>query len=424
MVELRRQNQSHGVSLRARPIISVVMPCLNEERSVGACVRQALGSIAEMGVSGEVVVSDNGSTDRSVEEAERAGARVVRCPDRGYGNTVQFGVERAYGEFIVMGDADGSYDFSSLQEFVRPLQEGMDLVMGNRFRGGIRLGAMPWKNRWIGNPALTFVLNAFFHVGIGDAHCGLRAFSREAFERMQLESPGMEFASEMVVKAAKRKMRIVEVPTILDRDGRDRAPHLAPWRDGWRHLKFLLMFSPLHLFLIPGTILAVLGLLLLLFPAAGASRIAGFRLDVHWMVLGALLLVVGVQVVQFGIVARLYTVTHRFPEPDGALDWLRAHLRFEYGALLGIVLLAVGFGIDGYVLWKWIKADFGTLDKVRPALVATTSMAVGVQFFFFSFCVAIISPPAARSATGDDSACAPTAGKRRRRLTDREKDTL
>jgi glycosyltransferase involved in cell wall biosynthesis len=413
MVELREQNQSNQLGLGDRPIVSVVMPCLNEERTVGGCVRQALAAIAKMDVAGEVVVSDNGSTDESVAEAERAGARVVHCPDPGYGNAVRFGVERTCGEFVVMGDSDGSYDFGYLPGFVEPLRKGVDLAMGNRFRGGIRPGAMPWKNRWIGNPVLTFVLNVLFHVRIGDTNCGLRAFSRVAFERMQLESPGMEFASEMVVKAAKCKMRIVEVATTLDRDGRNRQPHLAPWRDGWRNLKFLLMFSPLHLFLIPGTVLALLGLLLLLLPAAGVFRIATLRFDIHWMVLGVLLLVVGVQVVQFGAVARLYMVTHRFPEPDRALDWLRGHLRFEHGLLLGVALLAVGLGIDVWILWEWIQAQFGTLARVRPALVASALIAVGVQFIFFSFCVAIVSPPDTRPRAGGDSRAAPTVGKRR-----------
>jgi len=379
-------------TVATRPVVSVVLPCLNEERTVGGCVQKALRALADVGLSGEVIVSDNGSQDNSVAVAEQSGARVVHCPEPGYGNAVRVGVEQSLGDLIIMGDADGSYDFSAIKPFIEQLQDGADLVMGNRFRGGIRPGAMPWKNRWIGNPVLTSVLNLFFHVRIGDAHCGLRGFSRVAFERMQLESPGMEFASEMVVKAAKCKMRISEVPATLDPDGRDRPPHLSPWRDGWRHLKFMLMFSPLHLFLIPGAALIVLGLLLMLIPFGGDYQIAGLRFGVHWMVLGALLLVVGVQVVQFGVVARLHTVTHRFPEPDRALDWLRGHVRFGHGALLGGVLLAIGLGIDLWVLREWIRAHFGALEMIRPALVATGLTAVGVQTIFFSFLVAIVNP--------------------------------
>ena len=240
-MESLARDESRCSTLAGGPLVSVVMPCLDEERTVGACVRKALNALADMGLPGEVVVSDNGSMDNSVAVAERAGARVVHCPDRGYGSAVRFGVEHARGNLVVLGDSDGSYDFSTIEKFIRPLVDGADLVMGNRFLGGIRPGAMPWKNRYLGNPALNGLLNLFFHVGIGDSHCGLRAFSRAAFERMQLECPGMELASEMVVKAAKRHLRIVEVPTTLDPDGRNRPPHLAPWRDGWRHLKFLLM---------------------------------------------------------------------------------------------------------------------------------------------------------------------------------------
>lgn len=395
-------------TVATRPVVSVVLPCLDEERTVGGCVQKALRALADVGLSGEVVVSDNGSKDNSVAVAEQFGARVVHCPERGYGNAVRFGVEQSRGDLIIMGDADGSYDFGAIKPFIEQLQDGADLVMGNRFRGGIRPGAMPWKNRWIGNPVLTSLLNFFFRVDIGDAHCGLRGFSRVAFERMQLECPGMEFASEMVVKAAKRKMRISEVCTTLDPDGRDRPPHLAPWRDGWRHLKFMLMFSPLHLFLIPGAALIVLGLLMMLIPSGGIYRIASLRFDVHWMVLGALLLVVGVQVVQFGVVARLYTVTHRFPEPDRALDWLRGHLRFGHGLLLGWALFAVGLGIDVWVLREWIRAHFGALEMIRPALVATGLMAVGVQTIFFSFLVAIVNTPPIHTGHQVGSSAAPT----------------
>ncbi|NQT12356.1 MAG: glycosyltransferase family 2 protein [Planctomycetes bacterium] len=401
MVELRKQTSSGHESVTDRPLVSVVMPCLDEERTVASCVQKALHVMAEMGVAGEVVVSDNGSTDNSVAEAVEAGARVVHCPERGYGNAVRFGVEASRGDFVIMGDADSSYDFGSIERFIRPLQEGADLVMGNRFLGGIRPGAMPWKNRYLGNPALTKLLNLFFRTGVGDAHCGLRGFSRTAFQRMRLESRGMEFASEMVVKAAKREMQIVEVPTTLDPDGRDRPPHLAPWRDGWRHLKFLLMFSPLHLFLIPGAILVVIGLLLLLLPAGGTYRIADFHFDVHWMVLGVLLLVVGVQILEFGILARLYTVTHRFPERDPTLEWLRRHLKVEYGLLLGTALFGIGMAIDIWVLMEWIDAQFGQLQRVRPALVATALVAVGVQVVFFSFLFAILDSGADQKMSCD-----------------------
>jgi hypothetical protein len=400
MTEVCEAESSDPTERDERPRVSVVMPCLNEDRTVAACVQNALAALAELRLPGEVIVSDNGSEDNSVAAAEQVGARVVHCAERGYGSALRFGVEQSRGQFIVMGDCDGSYDFRSIGPFLDSLQKGAHLVMGNRFLGGIEPGAMPWKNRYLGNPLLTWILNLFFHVGIGDAHCGLRAFSREAFDRMQLECSGMEFASEMVVKAAKRGMRIVEVPTVLHHDGRGRPSHLLPWRDGWRHLKFLLMFSPLHLFLIPGVFLVVVGLLFLLLPAGGVFRVSGLHLDVHWMVLAVLLLVVGVQVVQFGVLARLYTVVHRFPEHDPPLEWLRAHFRIEYGILFGVCFFGLGFGIDSWVLWEWIQAGFGTLEKVRPAILATALMAVGVQFVFFSFLAEIMSTPAAKEPRG------------------------
>ena len=253
-------------------LVSVVIPCLNEERTVASCVEKARQALDAMGLLGEVVVSDNGATDRSALLAEQAGARVVVCRARGYGNAVRFGVEQSRGQWIVMGDADGSHDLSTIASFVGPLGQGADLVIGNRFRGGIRPGAMPWKNRYLGNPALTTLLNLLFHTNVGDAHCGLRSFSREAFDRMQLECAGMELASEMVVKAAKRRMRIVEVPTTHHPAGRDRPPPLHPRRDGSRHLRFLLMSSRWHLFLIPAAVLALAGLLALLFAAHGPTQ--------------------------------------------------------------------------------------------------------------------------------------------------------
>lgn len=375
------------------PRVSVVMPCLDEERTVGACVKNALVALAEAGWPGEVIVVDNGSHDGSVRAAIEAGARVVHCPNRGYGNAIRFGVEQSHGRLVVMGDSDGSYDFLSIRPFVESLQEGAHLVMGNRFLGGIQPGAMPWKNRYLGNPVLTWLLNRFFHVGIGDAHCGLRAFSREAFDRMELECTGMELASEMVVKAAKRGMRIVEVPTVLHHDGRGGPSHLAPWRDGWRHLKFLLMFSPLHLFLIPGLFLIIVGLLFLLLPAGGMLRVLGLHFDIHWMVLAVLLSVIGVQIVQFGVLARLYTVAHRFSEHDPLLEWFLTHFRIEHGILVGGGLFLLGFGIDGWVLAEWIGAGFGPLARVRPTILATGLMAVGVQCVFFSFLAEIMRSP-------------------------------
>src|SRR4051812_13948687 len=251
--------------------VSVIMPCLNEARTVGRCVDKAIRAMEELGVLGEVIVADNGSSDGSPEIARQHGARVVPVARRGYGSALQAGIAAARGRYVIMGDADDSYDFSRLEPFIERLREGHDLVMGNRFRGGIRPGAMPWHHRYIGNPVLTGILNLFFRSPIRDAHCGLRAFRRDSYARLDLRSPGMEFASEMVVRACLSRQKITEVPTVLHPDGRDRPPHLRSFRDGWRHLRFLLMSPPTFLFLIPGLLLTVLGL-----SAIPAAALAGY----------------------------------------------------------------------------------------------------------------------------------------------------
>ncbi len=371
------------------PVVSVVMPCLNEELTVGRCVEQAVAALAALGLLGEVVVCDNGSTDNSQRIASQAGARVVSCSERGYGNSVRTAILTSLGEFIVVADTDGSHDLSSLGAFVRPLQQGADLVIGNRFRGGIAAGAMPRLNRYFGNPGLTWLINRLCHAGVGDTQCGMRGMTRAASERMALECEGMELASEMLVKAARSGLRIVEVPTRMFRDGRDRGPHLLPGSDGWRHLKFLLMFSPLHLFLIPGAVATVLGLLLTLLPLRGVFRGGRYYLDIHWMVLGVLLLLMGIQIMQFGVIARLYTVVHCFPESDKTLDWLRRHLRLERGLIAGILLFGIGLAVDLWIAVEWIRPG-PALMQVRPALLATALMAIGTQTFFFSFLFAIM----------------------------------
>lgn len=374
--------------------VSVVMPCLNEAKTVVYCVKQAMTALREEGLDGEVVVSDNGSTDGSQQLAREAGARVVDCPDKGYGNALAYGIHQAKGRVVIMGDSDMSYDFSQLAKFVKPIEEqGADLVMGNRFRGGIQPGAMPWKNRYIGNPGLTFLMNVMFRTGAGDSLCGLRSFSKDAFRRMQTNCPGMEFAVEMVVKSARRGLKIMEVPTTLAPDGRGRPPHLKPFRDGWRVLKFLLMSSPLHLFLLPGALLALVGMVLGLIPVAGAAQIAGLHFDIHWMVLGLLLFLIGVQVAEFGILARVYSLKHLLDETDPSFELFQKSFRLEYGLILGVVTFLIGFGIDVSILYQWISTKFGELNQVRPALVATALMAFGVQTVFFCFLFAILNQP-------------------------------
>src|SRR2546421_10619744 len=275
--------------------VSVVMPCLNEARTVGRCVSKAKACLERLGVHGEVVVADNGSSDGSPDLARAAGARVVPVTRKGYGAALQGGIEAARGAYIIMGDADDSYDFNDLGPFIDRLRHGDELVMGNRFKGGIRPGAMPWLHRYVGNPVLTGILNMFFHTPIGDAHWGLRGFRKDAYQRLHLTTPGMEFASEMVVKASLMRQKISEVPIVLHPDGRDRPPHLRSFRDGWRHLRFLLLMCPLWLYLIPSGILLGGGLGLMAWLTAGPRTVLGVEFDVHTLLLGALCVIVGYQ---------------------------------------------------------------------------------------------------------------------------------
>src|SRR5438309_6617048 len=270
------------------PEVSVVMPCLNEARTVGRCIDKAMQALDEMLIQGEVVIADNGSTDGSQEIAREHGARVIHVERRGYGSALQAGIAAARGKYVIMGDADDSYDFGRIEPFIHQLRQGHDLVMGNRFQGGIRPGAMPRLHRYIGNPVLTGILNLFFHTPIGDAHCGLRGFRKDAYERLHLQTPGMEFASEMVVKACLNRQKITEVPIVLHPDGRDRPPHLRSFRDGWRHLRFLLLLCPRWLYMIPSVLLLAFGLGLMAWLTPGPRALGGVVLDLHSMLLGML----------------------------------------------------------------------------------------------------------------------------------------
>src|SRR5262245_60509637 len=286
--------------------VSVVMPCLNEARTVGTCVAKARASLETLGVRGEVIVADNGSKDGSQVIAEAHGARVVPVARKGYGAALQGGIAAAKGRFIIMGDADDSYDFTNLEPFITRLRQGDDLVMGNRFRGGIAPGAMPWHHKYIGNPVLTGILNLFFHTPISDAHCGLRGFRKDAYQRLALTTPGMEFASEMVVKATLHGQKISEVPTTLKPDGRDRPPHLRSFRDGWRHLRFLLLMCPLWLFLIPATLLIGAGVGLMAWLTPGPQQLGGVTFDIHSMLLGTLAILMGYQILWMWLFAKIH----------------------------------------------------------------------------------------------------------------------
>jgi glycosyltransferase involved in cell wall biosynthesis len=386
--------KSNGVPSLVPPVeVSVVMPCLNEARTLGHCIDQAARALHRLGVAGEVIVADNGSVDGSPDIARAHGARVVRVETKGYGSALQGGIAAARGRFIIMGDADASYDFSRLDGFLERLQAGDDLVMGNRFQGGIRPGAMPWLHRYLGNPVLTGILNLFFSSPIRDAHCGLRAFRKEAYERLGLTTPGMEFASEMVVKACLKGLRISEVPIVLYPDGRDRPPHLRSFRDGWRHLRFLLLLCPLWLYLIPASLLLGLGLTLMIWLTPGPRMLGLLGLDLHTMLFGVICVILGYQTLWLWAYARLYGWTSGLLPRETFSVGLFRYLNLERGLLVGTGLALAGLGQYLWLLSTWCASDFGALDggtTLRYALWGLTALVLGVQTVYGSFFVSMM----------------------------------
>ncbi len=372
--------------------VSIVLPCLDEAATVGTCVAKARQTLERMGVSGEVVVVDNGSTDDSAAIATAAGARVVSEPRAGYGSALMAGIKAARAPLVIMADADDSYDLTDLDGFVGALRDGADLVMGTRLRGRIEKGAMPVLNR-LGNPLLSGLLNLLFRAGVSDAHCGMRGFTAEAYRRMQLQTTGMDFASEMVIKAALSGMHIREIPITLHRDGRNRPPHLRVFRDGWRHLRFMLLFSPFYLFLLPGMLLMVLGALPLLLLGSGPRAIAGIQFDVHYMALGSLLTILGYQIVSTGFFAKVYSHAARLYTQDRTIDLLLRWFTLERGLVAGGILFAWGFVIDAVILVHWLQTGRGALDALRPAIQASTLMILGTQTIFSSFFLSMLLVP-------------------------------
>lgn len=373
--------------------VSVVMPCLNEARTVGVCVRKAVETLRRLGVRGEVVVADNGSTDGSQDIAREHGARVVNATRRGYGSALQAGIESARGQFIIMGDADDSYDFTALEPFLGRLRQGDELVMGNRFKGGIAPGAMPWHHRYIGNPVLTGILNLFFHTPIGDAHCGLRGFRKDSYERLNLRTPGMEFASEMVVKASLHQQKISEVATTLKPDGRDRPPHLRSFRDGWRHLRFLMLMCPFWLYMVPAAPLMLSGLFLMLWLTPGPRHVGAVTVDVHTMMIGGLWLVLGYQILWMWAFARIHGwISGLLPVKTfspRAFDVMN----LERGLIAGCLLTLAGVGMLGWLAWTWHIANLGDLDVVstlRPAIWGFVLTIIGIQTIFGSFFLSML----------------------------------
>ena len=369
----------------SRGAISVVIPCLDEADSIEACVLSALDAMARADLSGEVIVVDNGSIDGSGELAREAGARVVLEPLRGYGNAYRAGLIEAGGDYIVMADADETYDFKEIPRFVACLRAGADVVVGDRMRN-IEPGAMPWHHRYIGNPLLSCLLNVLFHTGVSDAHCGMRALRRDCLDRLALRAPGMEFASEMVVRAAKESLEIRQLPiTYHPRSGESK---LSSFRDGWRHLRYLLLHSPNHLFILPGVVLAALGGLISM-TVLTHVHVLQRQWDLHALIGGSLLLIAGAQLVGLGLCAHAYA-TYFMGERDAWFDTVRARLRLEHGLTLGCVVALTGLVLLSTIVLVWIGHGFGSLSQERAAIGAATLLVMGIQIIFTSFLLSII----------------------------------
>ena len=374
--------------------LSIVLPCLNEVLTVGTCVKKAVRYLERAGVRGEVIVADNGSTDGSQALARRLGARVVDVPARGYGAALRAGIRAARGRYVVMGDSDDSYDFTDLDPFLHKLREGYDLVNGNRFRGGILPGAMPLSHRYLGNPALTFIGRTLFKAPCGDFYCGQRGFRRDKVQDLDLQSSGMEFALEMLVKGTMHGLRVTEVPIKLHKDGRDRAPHLRTWRDGWRSLRFFLHYSPRWLFLYPGLLLVAIGLIAGAWLMGGARTVAGVSFDVHTLLYCAAAITVGVQLVLFSLFGKLLAIGAGLHPPSPRLERLLGKTPLEVGLGVGAALVLAGLGGSGYAASWWAGTSFGALDPfavMRVAIPAVLALTVGCQVIFSSFYLYMLS---------------------------------
>jgi glycosyltransferase involved in cell wall biosynthesis len=376
--------------------VTILMPCLNEAETLGVCISKARTWADGSGLDAEILVADNGSTDGSIDIAERLGARVVHVAERGYGSALFAGCCQARGRWIILGDADDSYDFGSLDAFVAELAAGSDLVMGNRFAGGIEPGAMPWKNRYIGNPFLTRVGRSLFRIDARDFHCGLRAVTKDAFRRMDLRTTGMEFASEMVIKASILGLRVTEVPTTLSRDGRSRPPHLRPWRDGWRHLRFMLLFSPRWLFVIPGLVLLGVSLAVYARLLLGPWSIGSVTLDVHTLFFAQAGVLLGILGVLTGVTTRALGARDGLFLEHRYLKQLRDSPIPEVGAIGGAVLVLLGLFWGASALAQWGSEDFGQLpvgDLLRTISLSTALLTIGGVLFIFSLLLGFISLP-------------------------------
>ncbi|MEG3955856.1 glycosyltransferase family 2 protein [Microcoleus sp. herbarium2] len=374
--------------------LSILMPCLNEAETLEICIEKAQKSLRELDIAGEVIIADNGSTDCSQDIATRMGARVVPVVVKGYGSALMGGIMAARGVYIIMGDADDSYDFSNLGPFVEKLRGGWDLVMGNRFQGGIKPGAMPPLHKYLGNPVLTWVGQLFFSSPAGDFHCGLRGFRRDSILKLELQTTGMEFASEMVVKASLYKLGITEVPTVLSPDGRSRPPHLRTWRDGWRHLRFLLLYSPRWLFLYPGAALMILGLIIVVWLLPGTQKIGSISFDVHTLLYGAIAIIIGFQAVTFAFFTKVFAISEKLLPEDPKLNKIFRYVTLETGLIVGVALILIGIVGSSLSLTIWSETAFGSLDPskaLRLIIPSLTCLTLGLQMVLSSFFLSVLS---------------------------------
>ncbi len=373
--------------------LTVLMPCLNEAETLGTCISKAKVSIKSLGLKGEVLIADNGSTDGSQDIARGLGARVVNVERKGYGNAIMRGIATAHGKYVIMGDSDDSYDFSTLGPFVEKLREGYDLVMGNRFLGGIQPGAMPPLHRYMGNPVLTTIGRLFFKSSSGDFHCGLRGFKRKTILDLDLRTTGMEFASEMVVKASLHDLRITEVPTTLQPDGRTRPPHLRSWSDGWRHLRFLLWYSPRWLFLYPGILLIAFGLIAGTLLLQGPVFVGSIAFDAQTLLYAAAAVILGFQAVAFSVFTKVFAISEGLLPEDPKLTFSQIKVNLEKGLIVGTSLILTGLVCSAYSVWTWGRHSFGVLDPaqtLRIIVPAITALIIGVQIVFSSFFLSIL----------------------------------
>jgi Glycosyl transferase family 2 len=373
--------------------VSVVLPCLNERETVGICVAKAIAALKGAGIAGEVLVADNGSTDGSIELAQSAGARVVNVSQRGYGNALRGGIQAARGVYVLMADSDDSYNFEHIPRFVEQLRNGSDLVMGNRFLGGVQKGAMPVLHRYLGNPVLTAIGRLFFGSPSRDFHCGIRAFRKDSYERMDIRSTGMEFASEMVVKASLLRMNVSEVATTLSPDGRSHPPHLRTWHDGWRHLRFLLMYSPRWLFLYPGVASILVGLAACAWLMPGPRRIGNVVFDVHTLAYAFGSMLVGFQLLAFAVFTKVFAITEGLLPEDSRLNRLFEYIKLETGLVVGAVFVVMGGAGSIFALSTWARSSFGPITSeniLRVVLLSVFALVLGPQVIFSSFFLSIL----------------------------------